>query len=618
MQRWIDAPVAEIIDYFIGTSGSFMTWARKLGVLIGILGILWCCIRLAFGTMEAQKAIVGTISKFIFYIAILNLYPGAVMALQKISLLMGTEAAPQAKNIIESELGDLYKKLDAKVAEEKSEFYQQRDAVDKKIDEVIIQQNSMGVFAGHPMYADYDPLLDLNNQKASIERAIKKREENKTGNARSLAALREVLLPVDENGQRTSASLTDAFVMESINLKDSRGNDTYYLSPSAMLKIAILAGEVMWNKEWVSVEAEWDANDKSDWFTGITEAKSLTKFPVYRIFDMVLVFASRIFIVVAMIFALIQYVMTLIEFTIIASVSVLCIPCMLMDELKDVANKVLPSMLSQAMKLTLVTMTMYFCCWMFLQMATNTIGETSNFNISTFAYVVFSTILAWAIVQNGPKIAAAIMTGQPQLSMGEMVAAMGTAATLGGAAYGFSRSAASTIKTGTAAVATGGINTLGAMAAMSAAGGVATSVASAAGKGMVSTAMSGIGAMAREAKYRTGQGLKSSFDGMIHGGGTKSPSGGGGMGSAFGVNRYQFQNSDFDGTNRDENQYQKAMDIRSAQDAKGRHMTAKEFMNANKNSALQREAQHIAKRKKKDGGENFNTSYTGDNKTATT
>lgn len=529
--EWIDFPVANAVNYFLGTAASFMTWAVQLGTLIGLLGICWSCVKLAFGTLEPQKAIVGTILKFLMFVAVLNFYPGACKVLQSVAIQMGMRASPKADSVITSKMIELQETLEKTVSDQVSRLSGRVSAAEEVLNR-----------------ADTNPLTaTMQDASSGVAVAVAKKKldkyMNESGDVRTLDAVYDILVPLDENGNRTDRNLAKKYVLGGMMLKDSQGRDTQYLSPNAMLKIGVLAGNITWAKMF----SDADENKKNSTVdTGSAKTAKVAGFPLYRIFDYVLAFVCRITIIAAIIFAILQYVMCLIEFTIVTSVSIICIPCMLMDELKDVAQKVLPSMLAQAMKLVLITMSMYFCMWVFLDFASQVIYSNTEFNLTTFAYVLFAIFLAFAVTQSAPKIAAAIMTGQPQLSMGEMVAAMGTAAAMGGIMARGTMTGASAIKTATPIAARGGVNALGGLNAVMSAGSMASNIAGAAGKNKALGFMQGA---AGEMGFRAKRNLQSKLTNIAHSGlQSQSPRGGGAdrtddntpVGETVGTNRFAF------------------------------------------------------------------------------
>lgn len=594
--EWIDYPVGYVIDYFVSTASSFMTWAVKLGTLIGLLGVCWSCVKLAFGTLEPQKAIVGTMMKFIMFTAILNLYPETCRAVQRIAISMGREAAPGVEESIKKQMGDLAKYLDARVRARLGEMDYQAKMLSNEADRLRSQ-----IYFTLDGQSAAEMQLDGINRKtrATLEKRTKYANEN--ADLRTVDAILSVLSPVDENGNPTDINLTSRYVLKDMALKDMDGNPTQFLSPNAMLKIGILSGNVMWEKMFTDLDS---TKKKKDLDTGSPKGLTVAGFPVYRLFDIILLFICRITIIVAMLFAVLQYVMCVVEFTIVVSVSVLCVPCMLMDELHDMAQRVLPSILAQAMKLTLITMSMYFCMWLFLDFTTKVITENTEFNLSTFAYVLFSIFLAFVITQSAPRIAVAIMTGQPQLSMGELVVAMGTAATMGTGAAMAAATAATGMKKSVPTAARAGVDAVAGIRAINAAG-MATR-ASAMSRGERGIGGIGIGSYLRgatgETGYRVGQGFKSTLSNIAHSG-VKGGSASG-QGSFAGINRFSLENDSMHSANYG----------RATKEINGKQvsMTASEFIGASVETATARANARDAKRQARKGFE-FSTKFVDKN-----
>lgn len=199
------------------------------------------------------------------------------------------------------------------------------------------------------------------------------------------------------------------------------------------------------------------------------------------------------------------------------------------------------------------------------------------------------------MTQSAPKLAVALMTGQPQLSMGEMVAAMGTAMAVGtAAARGASAVAggAATLATqGVPAAVRGAVNARGAVAAMGAAGKTARDEAAALGHGEAGQLGAGLKAMGRELQYRTDQKFKSALHGYAHMGAGGKGMGGSGGGGAPGVNRFGFNDDAIkaDGTFANlEERGKMSMDYGSHQNERGYSSTVKEFTQAQREAAIGR------------------------------
>ena len=603
---WIDVPVADIITYFADTFYYFMSAAVQIGTIIGIFGICWCSVKLAFGTMEIQKAIIGTFSKFIFFLVIINLYPVICNSVRNVAVEMGMNASSKPRTVIVTEFKRFLEQLEAVVGQENDELAAELSAaivakqtlVDSQSNMSELQQRYRG-YSVAPSSANFE---DAQSRINKAQAAIDMRQENPSGNMKTVQAIKSVLKPLDAEGNLTDASNAKYYVLD-LTLKDKDGNDTGYLSPNAMLRIALLSAQIMWEKEWASVVEVWEENDQKGFFSKMTKSLSFAKFPVARLFDITLVFICEIAIVLAMIFSLLQYVACIVEFTIVISVGVICIPCILMDELKDIANKVMPSILAQAVKLTMITLCMFFAVWAFLGMAMNTIGEGSGFNLTTFASVMFTILLTFALTQFGPKLALALLNGQPQLSTGELVGAMTTAAAVGGGALRAATIGSSVAQKAVPAMARGTVNRMGDLRAVTSAGKAAREQMREFGGSDSEQGRAGLKAMAGEAGYRMSQGFKSKLHGAAHRNMSSS-----GMGSTVGndssgINRFGFNDDDY------VRQYPglKSMNYGKAQDEQGRALTAKEFTNEQAKAAAERARRNMQVPEARKAAKNKNT-----------
>lgn len=600
--KWIDLPVMQVIDYFANTGVYFISIARTIGTILGLIAIIWTCLKIAFGFMETQKGVIGMIAKMLFFIFIINAYPMLCSRLKSFSSGMGTAASGATVELVIGRLQEFLTKMDQIVKE-------QDEAIAGEVLAELSEDRKAIAAAdiwnqGTPSTYQPERLLDDRVFEEEVYRVTEaRRNQHDSSQKRTLEAIRSVLAPVDKDGNEVEdLSLADRYVLKNIYLNaeiDGVNVGSAYLSPNAMLRIALLTAQIMWEKEWTSVEAEWQENfeDNNGITKWATKTKGLMDFPVRRIWDMFLTFISMLAIVLAMIFSCIQYVACIVEFTIVVSVGSVCLPFILMEEFKDVAAKVMPSLLGQAAKLVMITLCMWFGIFAFLDMALTTIGEGAGFNLTTFAYVFFVIILAWALTQFAPKLAVALMTGQPQLSMGEMVAAMGTAMAVGNAAVrgatAVAGGAATLATQGVPAAVRGSVNARGTVAAMGAAGKTARDEAAALGHGEAGQIGAGLKAMGREFQYRTDQKFKSALHGYAHmGAGGKGMGGSGGGSGAAGVNRFGFNDDAIkDGNFADTRQGQHnpmSMDYGSHQNEKGYSTTVKEFTQAQKEAAIGR------------------------------
>jgi|GEM_PF-1046353 len=520
---WIDSPVMEAISYFSNTIWYFLTVARILGIIIGILGIVWCCIQVIFGTMEIQKALIGTISKWVLFIFIINVYPAACKHLLKFATSLGQDASGNTMNTISTQLGNYLNNL--------------TEVVDSNIDsmnKLINASDSDASFSDYVrenyMTSSSSYLIEgtsqYENEFSSMKRKAKQDMKQK---------LQKYLEGHPDHTQRTVAALKTILVKDSngnfkldLSMKNSDGKDTGYLSPAAMMRLAVLTSSFMWERQFVGTDAAVGTDGKTTYKAKDSGGFGFELFSVKKIFQILLCLICMLCIIVSMTFTLCQYVSAIVEWAVISSFAVVLVPCMLWDGLKDMANKILPAMLAQAVKLTMITMCMLFAVWCYYQMGTDTIIN-GDIDMSTVGYIFFTCVLTFMLTQSAPKLASTLLTGQPQMSMGEFVAAAGTIAAGANAGY---RAAQFADKYAPAA-ARAGMNRLGDAAAIVGAGHAASE---AAGGGLRGAAASFAGGAA-EAGSRARMHFTSSLARKAHQG---MGGGAGGMGGGgTGENRFQ-------------------------------------------------------------------------------
>ena len=537
--NWINEPFIDALDYFSNTFYYFAKTAREIGTIIFLIAFVWNCILLIFSTLTPRKLVVGTITKFVLFLFILYFYFPASIGLRKFVTTLGSNVGLSAE-VIKTELFNFMTTLEKVVESEKDELTLELEAA-------LAYKNSLRdpesrtpeeIKKAVRMARGYDTeLLAWNAANERIEQAqqlIEERQKYPDKNEKTIASIKEVLKPIDSNtGERIDGNYAKNYAL-SIDLYNSEGKETGFLSPSAILRISVLCAQIMWEKEWTFIQEGVEKNKKEN--TNIlTKNISFMNFEVHWLFEMLLAFLCMILLIAATVFALIQYVMCIIEYTIVTSVGVVLIPLILFDGTKDFANKLLPCFFGFAIKLLIITMCMFFATYAFLNLAINVITENSGMSVQLFAYVGFISILAFILTQNGPQVAVSMITGTPQLSMGEFVHAVGTMAAMGGAAY----AGAQATKGAAAAGTRFGANRLGDLAGMAGAANQAAFNAFEGGAGTGGQIKEGVGAAGAEALRRAGVRLSSSFSGFSHSGfGGGSGGGGFGGGGGTGYDRY--------------------------------------------------------------------------------
>jgi type IV secretion system protein TrbL len=572
--NWIDKPFLDAISYFTGLFAYYSNIAKNIGSVMCILSIVWFSLQMIFGTMQVRKAVVGILTKFIFFLVALNFYWGVVSGVKQVALSLGSMGT--SKDTIKTEMENFMKELE-KIVELSDTSTNTELSIAIAARERILKENPS-------MTNSYDGFLnelDLADMRVNeAERRAKARKEHPDGNQRTLEAIKSVLKPVEVEGEYQSGNYVKRYFLD-INLKFKADavKDTGFLSPSAVLRVVILCGQIMWEKEWTTITTTMDKKKESGGFWA--KVIPASNFEAHWLFDMLLTFICMVLLVVATIFALCQYAMTIIEYCIITSVAILFVPMLLFDGLKDMANKVIPAIMGLSVKLMIITLCLYYSIYAYLGMAMDVITENSGFNLPMFGYIAFTVLLTFVLTQNAPQIAVTMLTGNPQLSMGELVHAMGTAAALGAGTVAAAKAAPAMA----GAVTRGAANLAGNASALHGAYTGAADAAKEAGLSGGQQRIAGLTGMAGEIGSGAKQGLSNLGSGIAHAGmGGKGGGRGGRGGGGSGYNRFSNAAAqNLDGKQRDalfSGDTSSGVNQRnygSAINQMGQAMTAKEF-----------------------------------------
>ncbi len=511
---------------------SYLMVAIQLGVILALVGIIWQCLQMVFGTLEQRKFLVNTITKWFLFLFCLTFYPAVSRGLRVFAVEMGQYVSGGSIKEITDEFGAYLDVLEKSLKTEQSDLSVTIENLSSKVGESSFDENGnqpgvvrnsyFGSF-GDDYYLMETELYSAQKKKQELDSIIASIDtDNPKGAARTINSLHSILIIDDTN-------ITNKYKLD-LAMKDASGNDTGFLSPNAMLRMSVIGAQIMWENTWQNdILGQWEKNAEDNWIL----KKNITDFPFDRIFDMILCFICEILEVVITCIELIQYVMCIIEFVICITFGIVLIPCLLFDGLKDMAMKLIPSLLAQTVKLSMITICMFFCCYTFLDITKTIIADTNFFNIWMFCYVVFTILLTFALCSNAPKLASALLTGQPQMSMGEFVQTAGAIAGGAVAAVGATRAA---VGMGSRFAA----NRLGDVAAMAggAVGGAenaqshAKSLGGKAGLGALGGVGGAIGALGKRTGNRIAGGLQNAAN-------YKGKKGGGGGGSGgAGDNRF--------------------------------------------------------------------------------
>lgn len=264
------------------------------------------------------------------------------------------------------------------------------------------------------------------NKKVAAYKKSRPEKENSIWGAETLKALKSVLVYEDTEGDKTD--LTGSYVISepelNLWLRDSSNNKTNYFSASAICRIGTLICDIIWEKSSMQVVVEEDESGNETY-----TVKEYSKFSLEKFKAMFFAAICCLGITASVLFATIQYLMCILEFIIIQGIGAGFIPFYLFDGTKDIPKKLLPVFTGFVIKILVMVICLMFVISLYLNFAAQQISpESGGMGFPALFECLFIVLLSFILTSNAPKIAMTLLTGQPQLSMGEFMAAVGTMA----------------------------------------------------------------------------------------------------------------------------------------------------------------------------------------------
>lgn len=456
-----DLPLVQTLEYFGGVMAQGYKWAAFYGNLFGLIGLAWSGFKVTMSRMTVKDFWWDTIFKWVGYLLLLNLYPAIVIGIGGIAGEIGIKAGG-AKDAIVSELKAMRSSIEADLATVNSIEAGNDEDVKSRLEDYspksLGDKDSYNDFVGKATGSI--PGLKGGNRWNSNEmnRKLSEQKNDKSDDEKrkfkdlfkveTLKAINAVLGDRNLDGTKIGDN-TDTYISLDIFIKDADGNETFYLSPGALLRMTLLAANIMHSKNTSAFHQRSEEIDAAKLNPFVSFGRSVQN-GLQFVLDGIVVWFCVIVLALCVIFALVQYIMTVIEFTIVAAVGVIFIPLLLFDGTKDIPKKLVPVFISFMVKMIVITLCLMFVYYLIIEFTINTITSDGFDIVWLLVDVAFNAVLSYVMTQNAPKIAQTILTGQPQLSMGEFVAAAGTAAaTAGGMKAASANAVRGAVNTGT-------------------------------------------------------------------------------------------------------------------------------------------------------------------------
>lgn len=466
---WIDIPVIQAIEYFSGVLSTFYKWGSHYALAIGTIGLCWAAFKLINSRFSVRDFWWDTFYKWLLFILFMSIYPLVTMGISAVGNRVGIQAGKGKQAIIDS------------LTSMKQSIEQDLAVQEKWADELEVELNSNfenftfeTSFGNSENYNSYIDSLTAeigaakfnskSEKKKALELVNEYREKNKFHSlfgARTLQAIKDILVEKRPDGTNGDV-LTSSYIDLDIWLKNADGSDSYYLSPSAILRVSILGCQIMWEKNQIAYALDLDEIDE--------ENINFMKKGFNKMTATIAHVPTMIMTMLCCIFALIQYVMTILEYTIVMGIGAFFIPFILFDGTKDLPKKFVPVFTGFFIKMIVMTICLFFVFYLFIQETVDIMAENGGMNWVSFSTICFTSLIALVLTQNAPKIAMTLLTGQPQLSMGEFVQAVGSAVVGGKLLAKEASATAHATKEGAINIAQGYVDTRGGFSKVRAAG----------------------------------------------------------------------------------------------------------------------------------------------------
>jgi P-type conjugative transfer protein TrbL len=146
------------------------------------------------------------------------------------------------------------------------------------------------------------------------------------------------------------------------------------------------------------------------------------------------------FLILTGVFALLEYIVCLIEFMLVASVGVILFPFSIWEGTKFLTEGFIKAIIGFFMKLLLCNIAIFLLLYGFISMFHTLKEQKFTGSPDQFAFIIFTCILFFYICKSAPTVAQSLLTGSPSLNgagaIGAVAGAVGAAAAVGGMAKG--------------------------------------------------------------------------------------------------------------------------------------------------------------------------------------
>ena len=437
--KLFDTPYMNITSNALVMIANFMYYAQLLVCICAFLCFIFNAFRLWSSTLELKKFYVDTIYKCVIVMVLMNIYPTVVTKTYNFSTELGVEASGGSDTVVTSfaNLAKQTKKIWQAGTESMVEQLQKGADKDGKI---IVNEKLIKAFTDYGMTEEEakawaqqqgweisDDRKKTNSKQKKAIKAFKNNTEREKYMKQSMAiihAMSQVLTGTSES------ALADGSISanEILNMGDQALDQVFYnpyikgtkrLSFSAIMKTGVIIAECATAGALSSME-ETDGSKQSSWNDLAKSKKPHLMFKVIGKFVMNN-FIYKILMLIAIGYCMIEYIVTLVEYLIVAAVSCLLIPFFFIDATKQYAMNILKFIFSYFVKILVTTMMIFFVISMYIDLGTLIMARKDLDSIMSLLVYACITILGMVLVKNTGRIAGAVISGNPSMGLGDVV-----------------------------------------------------------------------------------------------------------------------------------------------------------------------------------------------------
>ena len=461
---WIDIPVIQAIEYFSGVLSTFYKWGSHYALAIGTIGLCWAAFKLINSRFSVRDFWWDTFYKWLLFILFMSISPLVTMGISAVGNRVGIQAGKGKQAIIDS------------LTSMKQSIEQDLAVQEKWADELEVELNSNfenftfeTSFGNSENYNSYIDSLTAEIGAAKFNSKIERKTNSTVFSEQEPYRQSKTFLLKNGLTEQTEMYLQALILTSTSGSKTQTEVIPTISPPSAILRVSILGCQIMWEKNQIAYALDLDEIDEEN-INFMKKGFNKMTATIAHVPTMIMTMLCCIVLIACCIFALIQYVMTILEYTIVMGIGAFFIPFILFDGTKDLPKKLVPVFTGFFIKMIVMTICLFFVFYLFIQETVDIMAENGGMNWVSFSTICFTSLIALVLTQNAPKIAMTLLTGQPQLSMGEFVQAVGSAVVGGKLLAKEASATAHATKEGARNIAQGYVDTRGGFSKVRAAG----------------------------------------------------------------------------------------------------------------------------------------------------